>query len=356
MSHTFTNIEKLKKKVWHGTPKYNFNARLEPEEIETTEKAYGIVLPESYKQFLMRFNGGMILEHEEHFYTDMTEWEPDSPKRSSYYLFPLDEMIDKYTDLRFDDWLMGEDFKGNYPIIPICSTPQQELLFLVNQKGLTEESPVFASFKESGKYTCIKVATDFHSFLGYYIESDGFPALLPDDIEPSWQVFMEKNKVLDIAYKDETDDEIIERTTALMKLYPDNGWNYNERGIAYRDKGQRKPALADFNKSIELNDKKAFFYYCRGILILDYGSKRKALIDLDTAVKLDPADNLFLSGRADAFHKLGKLDKALADCNKILETDGIYKLALYVREKVYKAMGEDDLARADSDLIDELTN
>ncbi len=52
MNDTYSNIEKIKKLVWQGTPKFKFNTTKERSEIETFEKAYGLVLSESYKQFL----------------------------------------------------------------------------------------------------------------------------------------------------------------------------------------------------------------------------------------------------------------------------------------------------------------
>lgn len=350
----FSNIEKLKELCRQGDTRINFNSHLDVKEIEIFEKAYGIGFSESYKQFLEIFNGGMILEQEIYFYTDMTDWEPDGPKHSSFYFFTLDELCDKYTEADNNNWLVDDEFIGKYPIIPICSSPKQELIFMISQKGIVGESPVFIC-RDSDDFACTKIANSFNTFLGFYIESDGFPALLKDDIEPEWEDFMNKHNIMDIANREETDEEIIERTNAYIQLFPKSGWSYNERGIAYRDGGQNKLALNDFNKSIKLNPEKAFFYYCRGTLIVNYGSKRKALIDFDVAVKLKPESKLFLSGRADALQKLGKLKAALADCNKVLDEDSEYTLALYVLERVYKAMGEDELAQVDSDLIDEIS-
>lgn len=354
MNNTFPNIKKLEEKVRQGTPKYDFNARLDLDEIETFEKAYGIVLPESYKQFLERYNGGMITRWESASYVDMTEFEPDHPSRDSFKLFSLEELIDKYTSLRLDDWLMGKDFLGTYPIIPICRTPKQELLFIITNKGLSDESPVFASYEESGKYSCVKVAVDFNSFLGFYIESYGFPALLPDDVAPSFDVFMKEKKILSIAMEKLSYEEKVKRATALIKLDPDDAWSYCTRGNAHLYNGKTKWALADFNRAIELDSDEAFFYHCRGDLLLHYGSVRKALIDMDIAVKLESDNKMFLTGRADALVKLGKYKKALIDCNKVLEMDSRFEIALYTRVSIYEALGEDEKAKLDSDLLDEL--
>ena len=350
MTEIYSNIKKLEEKLRQGTPKYNFNRHLDLKEIEIFEKSFGIEFPESYKHFMNLFDGGMILEHDIYFYTDMTEWEPDGPKWSSYYFYTLDELEEAYSDLKLNCKLISNVNKGIFPIIPICTTPRQETIMLVSQKGLQKESPVFISDDISDMRTYVQIDDNFDSLLGNIIEHDGFPDVKEKPGSMTLAMFIHNNKLIN----KETDDEFIERISSLIKLDPNNGWNYYERGNAYKHKGQRKLGLADFNKAVELNDKQPFFHYCRGMLILGFGSKRKALIDLDIAVKLDPGSKLFLTGRADALHKLGKLDKALTDCNKVLSEDGRYELALYVRERVYRAMGEDELARADSDLIDEI--
>ena len=354
MTKTFSNIIKLEEMRRQGLEKFNFNARLDIDKIETFEKAYGIVFPESYKRFMAGFNGGMMLEEPESYYTDMTEWEPDGPKWSSYYFYTLDELQYEYSDLKSDCKVFSDDFCGTFPLIPICNTPKQETIVLVSQKGLEKESPVFITNDISDMSTYVQIDDDFHSLLGRIIEHDGFPDIKTTPGGQLLSVFIYKSEILKTASKEETNDEAIERTSSLIKLNPKSAWSYNERGTAFRHNGQRKLALTDFNKSIELNPKESFFYYCRGSMMLDFGSKRKALIDIDIAVKLDPKSLLFLTGRADALQKLGKLDKALADCNEVLMKDSIYMLALYVRERVYRAMGEDELAQADSDLIHDL--
>ena len=353
MTQTYSNITRLEKIRRQGLEKFYFNARLDIEKIEAFEKAYGINFPESYKQFMANFNGGMMLEHNIHFYTDMLEWEPDGPKWSSFYFYTLDELEEKYLELKSEYETFDDDLQGFFPLIPICNTPKQETIILVSQKGLSKESPVFISNDISDNSTYVQIDDNFHSLLGKIIEYDGFPDIKAIPESQPLSVFFSKNGILKKISKKETNAEAIERTTALIKLNPRSAWSYNERGTAYKQNGQRKLALADFNKSIELNPKQSFFYYSRGVMILDFGNKRKALIDLDIAVKLDPDSLLFLAGRANAFQKLGKLKKALSDCNKILKEDRLNLLALYVRERVYKAMGEDELAQADSDLIEE---
>jgi len=348
----FPHLKILEEKVWQGTPKYNFNARLEEGLLETYEKAYGIKLPKSYRQFMERFNGGMISEEEDSFYTDMTEWEPDSQKWSSFYFYNLDEMIEKFRDLRLDSFLFEKAFSGNYPVIPFCRVPGYEsngFLFLFSSKGLETESPVFWA----GEDVCGQIAENFHDFVGWLLEYDGFPPIEKVLHTHSCLDFKRDNEIEKIAVG-ETFEEEMERHAAYLTINPDDKWTHCERGNSYAYKGLYQEALEDFNKAIELDPEEAFFYHCRGDLQLHHGSVRKALIDLDIAVKLEPDKKMFLAGRAEALDKLGRYKKALADCNKVLTDDPHFYLALSTRYDIYTAMGEKEKAQADADTIDGL--
>lgn len=349
-------LEKLINKVKQGSSKYNFYSSIEAEEIENVEKALGVVLPNSYKKFIQRFNGGMILEHKVYYYTDMTDWEPDGPKYSSYYFYTLEEFQEKYSHLEYKSTMFSDDFEGIFPLLPICNTPKQETIMLVSQKGILKESPVFISSNIEDMSTYVQIADNFDSFLATIIEHDGFPTIITDERNTFLSIYLNDNNIDKIAKKKETNIETIERTTALISISPKDAWNYLERGNSYEGDGQRKLALHDYNTAIKLNDSEPFFYYCRGNLIYEYGSARKALIDLDTAVKLKPDDSLYLTGRAKCFLKLNILDKALDDCNKVLNIDGVYEIALATRCRVYGAMGEFEKADADSALLDDIYN
>lgn len=354
MIELFSNIKLLKQKIWHGTEKFKFNAAAKTLEIETLEKAYGLVFSESFKQFLEIADGGMITEFHWSHYVDMLEDEPDGPKWSSFNLFSLDELQDVYRDFRLDNWMMEKSFEGTHPLIPICRTPNQEFIFMVSVKGVSTESPVFIAINNSEIESCRQIAPDFNSFMGDYLKNNGFPKIDSSEGNLKLEDYLKQNKIIEIAEEDESYEQIVERMDALMVLFPNDGWNYCERGNAHVDNGQRKLALNDFNKAIELNNNEAFFYYCRGDLILNYGSARKALIDLDIAVKLEPNDKMYLSGRAKAFFKLKKYKKALVDCNLALNQDGVYELALMTRVDVYRELGENEKADTDSALLDDL--
>ena len=59
------------------------------------------------------------------------------------------------------------------------------------------------------------------------------------------------------------------------------------RGVAYFQLGQHNQAIADFNKSIELNPKFAMAYFGRGAANVSIGNKEDAKKDLFKAIELD---------------------------------------------------------------------
>lgn len=354
-NHDFDALKQLKTNIWHGDRKYKFNTGIDEDTIHQNEKAYGIKLTESYINFLKLCNGGMILEYDIEYYTDMLDDEPDGPKWSSFYFYKLDEVLDHYVGFYYDYSFVGDNFSGIYPIIPICKIPGPDVgyLLICSEKGLTEESPVFFYLADNSNNKCIRVADNFNSFLKWYLQSKGFPKLDINNQGQSLEDFLKENKILEIA-SNETSKEGIERLNSFIELFPNDAWSYCERANLEVKLGANKTALMDFNKAINLMDDEPFFYNCRGNLHLQHGNPRKALIDIDTAVNMEPGDKLYLTSRAEVFLKLGKLKEALADCNAVLEQDYVYFTALSIRYEVYKALGEDDLAQKDSDLIDDL--
>ncbi len=354
MSDISSNIEIIEKRICEISSRYRFNRNNDTGKPDIIEKAYRLIFPPTYKQFLSHFNGGMILEHNESYYTDMTEWEPDSPKMSSYYFFTMEELINRYSDLKYENGMFSDDFNGIFPMIPICTTPNQDIILILSQRGLDIESPVFITSDPKDMNTFAKINTNFNDFLGLLLKYNGYPPKNMVSGHYLLSIFIAENKIVSHSLEEESIREKIERTTALIELDPDYDWNYIERGNAYKDNGLRKKALSDYNYAIQLNNKDAFSRYCRGSLLLDYASARKALIDLDIAVNLEPEDKLYLSTRASCFHKLGKLDKALSDCNKVLQMDEIYEIALVTRCRVYGEMGEYEKADADARLLDDL--
>tara|TARA_Y100001936_G_scaffold254154_1_gene325882 strand:- start:16423 stop:16827 length:405 start_codon:yes stop_codon:yes gene_type:complete len=71
-----------------------------------------------------------------------------------------------------------------------------------------------------------------------------------------------------------------------IKLNPKYADAYNNRGVAYSDKGQVNRATHDLNMAIELNPKSAATYYNRGIAYRKKGELNRAIQDLYGAARL----------------------------------------------------------------------
>jgi tetratricopeptide (TPR) repeat protein len=82
------------------------------------------------------------------------------------------------------------------------------------------------------------------------------------------------------------DREIAEYTEAI-RLYPDDGYFYFHRGLAYLEKGEIDKAIADFEEAIRLEPDRSHYYSQRGNAYFKKGEVGKANADFETASRLD---------------------------------------------------------------------
>lgn len=87
--------------------------------------------------------------------------------------------------------------------------------------------------------------------------------------------------------------------------------DYLRRGTTRVERGNRKGAIEDFTKAIELNPRLVAAYKGRGFQHMDAAAYDLAIADLSKVVELEPKDaNAFLN-RGVAFQEKGDLDAAL---------------------------------------------
>ena len=157
---------------------------------------------------------------------------------------------------------------------------------------------------------------------------------------------------------------------------------FNNRGIAYRLKGDLDRAVADYNQAIKLNGKLAAAFSNRGVVYDKKGDYDRAIQDYDQAIKLNPtADAYFNRGNAylgksqyasaiDDYNQalkmkadfapafdnrcwaravVGILKPALADCNEALRLMPGSAATLHSRGFIYLKMTQFDAAVSDYD-------
>ncbi len=164
-------LTELAGKVQSDPEKNIFAPPASAEDIKKIELITGIELPHSCQKFLHKFNGGFICP--EYFRFGIAkESDLETARWNSLYIFSLEEMYQKYSELQSRKWKLSSDWQGVYPIIPVARAENNELLVIINplQGG---ESPVFDAFHEDPVCDWGIIARDFTEFLSRYLASDG---------------------------------------------------------------------------------------------------------------------------------------------------------------------------------------
>lgn len=183
-----------------------------------------------------------------------------------------------------------------------------------------------------------------------------------------------------------TADQRIDGCSAVIKAGREKGDKlaeaFNNRGVAYRVKGDHERAIQDYGQAIKLNAKFAAAYINRGVAYDYKGDYDRAIVDYEQALKLKPsAEGHFNRGNAhlakreydraiDDYNQaiklkadfaaafdnrcwaravVGILKPALADCNQALRLMPKNAATLDSRGFVYLKMSQFDAAVSDYD-------
>jgi protein O-mannosyl-transferase len=104
---------------------------------------------------------------------------------------------------------------------------------------------------------------------------------------------------------------------------------YNNRGLAYGNKGLFKEAIEDLDRAIILNPSYQLAYNNRGTVLGRIGQYDSALRDFNMAIALDPVYYQAYNNRAFTFEKMGQFDKALEDYNTAVTLNPSFQEAFY---------------------------
>lgn len=332
-------------------PKYfiQFKPPCKKEKIVQFEQNFKIRLPLSYKEFLLKFNGRMML----YFFQNKlrsNQSDYDKYKGESVYFLSIEELSEKYADLDSREWKVDTETANPYPIIPFCSLPNNELLVFIHGQKSGNESPVFDAFHDEFPSIWGIVAPDFVSFFSDYLNALGNPKTIGNEKEGVASDYFD----IPIEIK-ETPQDVLNRTESELLERADDAFLYYERSAAFKDLNHLSDAWLAINKAIELSPKDAFYYSHRGEILSDIQQHRAALIDFDIAVKFAPDDTFYLCCRAGSLFRLNKLEPALADCNKAISLDSKAILPYMIRKEIYLLMGRKEKAEADQIIIDQLS-
>ena len=121
---------------------------------------------------------------------------------------------------------------------------------------------------------------------------------------------------------------------------------YNNRGWIFRST-DRKRALADLDKAIQLDPTYVKAYYNRVLTYTDLGEWKNVVADCTRMMQLDPQFVVVYYHRAVAYGGLQEWQKAIDDCSTAIERNPKFAAAYSYRGLAYEQLGNNDLAKQD---------
>ena len=106
----------------------------------------------------------------------------------------------------------------------------------------------------------------------------------------------------------------------VIKQYPDGAMAYNQRALAYKDKGDFNNALRDYTKAITILPSYAFALTNRGIVHKELGMFEEAWNDHSQAIAVNPGFSEAYLNRGNVLFSIGDFQGAIEDYSKAIET------------------------------------
>ena len=122
---------------------------------------------------------------------------------------------------------------------------------------------------------------------------------------------------------------------------------YNNRGLAFRERGQFDLAMEDFNKAITLDPTFANAYTSRGWTFKDMGQIDRAMDDYNRAISLDPTRYIAYNNRGMVYRETGRIDSALSDFTASIALNPSFAQAYTNRGLAFGQVGQLDRALED---------
>jgi tetratricopeptide (TPR) repeat protein len=125
---------------------------------------------------------------------------------------------------------------------------------------------------------------------------------------------------------------------------------FNERGLAWRRKGDLDLAIADYGEAIRHDPKLADAYNNRGVAWIRKGDNERAIADLGNALRLaqDKTNKARVyQNRGSAYHANKDFDLAIADFGQAISLDPKYVMAFNNRGASFESKGDLKSALAD---------
>lgn len=106
---------------------------------------------------------------------------------------------------------------------------------------------------------------------------------------------------------------------AILKEYPDSAFSYYVNAEFNYNYGSKSKALKYINKAIEVDDKKAIFYFLKSKLYIVIKSYKEAFDIINKAIILDSTNGEYYGYRGSINYELAQNELAISDYKKAVE-------------------------------------
>lgn len=164
-------------------------------------------------------------------------------------------------------------------------------------------------------------------------------------------IFVNRGNIYNNHFRDY--DAAIADYNKTLELNPKFSWPYLNRAIALGRLKRWDEAIVDYGRALEMDQNYASAYNGRAWSYCQIGKFEEAIVDADRAIKLKPNEANFYDTRAAAYIGLKRYEDALADLNtaiKLSPEGWIY----YNRAELYRLMGNEAKAKVDFDKAKQL--
>lgn len=142
-------------------------------------------------------------------------------------------------------------------------------------------------------------------------------------------------------------EKAISHYTRALELKPDIPEGYNNRGNAYRDKGEIDNAIKDYNMAIESDPGDAVPYNNRGVAYLNSGNIDEAIRDFSKAIECDAEDANAYNNLGVAYFDKGEIEKTTKEYSTAIELNPEFADAYRNRGMAWLHLREWEKARED---------
>ena len=116
----------------------------------------------------------------------------------------------------------------------------------------------------------------------------------------------------------EKNEEAIADFNKSIQLNPNNADAYIRRGKNFAELKRYKEAIADFNQALILAPTSSFAYFNRALARCELGENNGAMNDFNRVIALDPENDITYYNRAELKAKIGDPNGAIEDYNQVI--------------------------------------